>query len=306
MPVIIPDRLPAAAVLKQENIFTMTRDRAMHQDIRPLRIGIVNLMPTKEVTETQLLRVLGNSPLQIEIVLIQLDTHTPKTTSAAHLERFYKSFSEVRHENFDGIVITGAPVEVYEYEKVTYWDELCEILDWSKHHGFGVFHICWGAQAALYRNYGIEKKTLPKKCFGVFEHEKLVEHSRLLRGFDDFFWIPQSRHTEITLEDVQKVDCLKVLAYSKESGVGLIISKDGKEVYATGHSEYDVMTLANEYFRDLNKGLTLDKPANYFRDNDDRKEPIVRWRGHGHLLFSNWLNYYVYQETPFDLCEVDL
>ncbi len=301
MPVIIPNHLPAASVLASENIFTMTQSRAHHQDIRPLRIGILNLMPTKEVTETQLLRVLGNTPLQTEIVLIQLDYHQSKNTSSDYLQKFYVPFSQVKDQNFDGLIITGAPIENLEFEAVTYWDQLSEIFDWSTHHGFAVFHICWGAQAGLYKKYNIKKYPLAQKCFGVFEHKALVQNAKLLRGFDDAFWIPQSRHTEIRLEDVLAVDALEVLAYSEESGVGIIVSKDGREVYATGHSEYDAMTLASEYFRDVNKGLAIEKPKHYFPQDDAEQGPIVKWRSHGNLLFSNWLNYYVYQETPFNL-----
>lgn len=299
MPIIIPNDLPAAATLASENIFTMTEFRAVHQDIRPLRIGILNLMPTKETTETQLLRVLGNSPLQTEIVLIQLDGHIPQNTSKAYLERFYLPFSAVKDQKFDGLIITGAPVENMPFESVTYWHELEEILDWSRHHGFATFHICWGAQAALFKHYGIKKHALPKKCFGVYEHRSTARNIKLLRGFDDYFQIPQSRHTEILKEDVEIIDALEIVAYSEASGIGLIVSKDGREVYATGHAEYDAWTLASEYFRDLDKGLEIEVPENYFINDDPSQEILNKWRSHAHLLFTNWLNYYVYQETPY-------
>lgn len=301
MPIIIPNDLPAAQTLASENIFTMTEFRAIHQDIRPLKIGILNLMPTKEATETQLLRVLGNTPLQTEIVLIQVENHVSQNTSTDYLSRFYVPFSQIKDETFDGLIITGAPVETLAFEDVDYWSELEEILEWSRHHGFATFHICWGAQAALYKHYGVRKKPLDQKCFGVYTHQIVEKNVKLLRGFDDTFSIPQSRHTEIYLEDVQKVEALTICAVSKESGVGLIVSKDGREVYATGHSEYDALTLATEYFRDVKKGLPIDVPAHYFEDDNAEKAPIVTWRAHAHLLFSNWLNYYVYQETPYDL-----
>lgn len=299
MPIIIPNDLPAAATLASENIFTMTEFRAVHQDIRPLRIGILNLMPTKETTETQLLRVLGNSPLQTEIVLIQLDGHIPQNTSKAYLERFYLPFSAVKDQKFDGLIITGAPVENMPFESVTYWNELEDLLDWSRQHGFATFHICWGAQAALFKHYGIKKHALPKKCFGVYEHRQNAKNIKLLRGFDDIFHIPQSRHTEILRCDVEAVDALEIVAYSEDSGIGLIVSKDGREVYATGHSEYDAWTLASEYFRDLDKGMDIEVPKNYFKNDDPSQEILNRWRSHAHLLFTNWLNYYVYQETPY-------
>lgn len=304
MPIIIPNDLPAASTLASENIFTMTEFRAVHQDIRPLRIGILNLMPTKETTETQLLRVLGNSPLQTEIVLIQLDGHIPQNTSKAYLERFYLPFSAVKDQKFDGLIITGAPVENMPFESVTYWRELEDILEWSRHHGFATFHICWGAQAALFKHYGIQKRTLSQKCFGVFEHRATAKNIKLLRGFDDVFHIPQSRHTEILKSDVEKVEALQIVAYSETSGIGLIVSKNGREVYATGHSEYDAWTLASEYFRDLDKGLEIDVPVNYFKNDDPSQEILMKWRSHAHLLFSNWLNYYVYQETPYEIGEI--
>ncbi|MDN5351419.1 MAG: homoserine O-succinyltransferase/O-acetyltransferase [Clostridiales bacterium] len=301
MPIIIPNDLPAAAVLASENIFTMTEFRAAHQDIRPLRIGIVNLMPTKVVTETQLMRLLGNTPIQMEIVLIQLETHESKNTPHEYLDKFYVPFSKVENDNFDGLIITGAPVENMAFEEVSYWKELEHILAWSRAHGFATFHICWGAQAALYKHYGIPKHALPEKRFGVFKHRAWVKNHKLLKGFDDAFYIPNSRHTEVRLEDVLKISELEVVAVSEESGVGLIVSRDGREVYAMGHSEYDPLTLAAEYFRDVQRGVAIDKPKHYFPNDDVTQAPLVNWRGHAYLLFQNWLNYYVYQETPYDL-----
>lgn len=301
MPVIIPNDLPAAGVLASENIFTMTEIRAAHQDIRPLRIAILNLMPTKETTETQLLRVLGNTPLQTEVTLVRVESHEAKNTASEYLDRFYVPFSEIEHQKFDGIIITGAPVENLAFEAVGYWPELVRILDWCKHHGFCTFHICWGAQAGLYHHYGIQKLGLEDKCFGVFANQATVKNCPLLRGFDDEFYIPHSRHTTVLREDIERVPELDIVAESDVAGVSLVVSKDGRQVFATGHSEYDPLTLAAEYFRDLGKGLPIEVPANYFPDNDPSQPPIVRWRSHGHLLFSNWLNYYVYQETPYDL-----
>ncbi len=306
MPVIIPNDLPAAGILASENIFTMTEARAAHQDIRPLRIAILNLMPTKETTETQLLRVLGNTPLQTEVVLVRLESHDPKNTASEYLDRFYVPFSEIEHQKFDGIIITGAPVEALPFEEVGYWPELVRILDWCRHHGFCTLHICWGAQAALYHHYDIQKLGLADKCFGVFPNRATVKNCSLLRGFDDEFHIPHSRHTTVLREDIQQVSQLEIVAESDEAGVSLIVSKDGREIFATGHSEYDPLTLAAEYFRDVDKGLSIAVPANYFPDDDPQKAPLVRWRSHAHLLFSNWLNYYVYQETPFDLDSSEL
>lgn len=301
MPVIIPNDLPAAGVLASENIFTMTEARAAHQDIRPLRIAILNLMPTKETTETQLLRVLGNTPLQTEVVLVRLESHEARNTASEYLDRFYVPFSEIEDQKFDGIIITGAPVENLPFEAVDYWPELVRILDWCKHHGFCTLHICWGAQAALYHHYGIEKLGLEDKCFGVFSNRAAVQNCPLLRGFDDEFQIPHSRHTTVLREDILRIPDLEIVAESDEAGVSLVVSKDGRQVFATGHSEYDPLTLAAEYFRDVAKGLPIAVPANYFPDDDPEKPPLVRWRSHAHLLFSNWLNYYVYQETPYDL-----
>ncbi|SCZ77730.1 homoserine O-acetyltransferase MetA [Acidaminobacter hydrogenoformans] len=305
MPVIIPNDLPAASTLAAENIFTMTEFRATHQDIRPLRIAILNLMPTRETTETQLLRVLGNSPIQTEVVLVRLDTHEYRNTSSEYLDRFYVSFSEIEHQKFDGLIITGAPVENLAFEEVNYWPELAKILDWSRHHGFATLHICWGAQAALYQHYGIPKLPLPEKCFGVFEHKAVVQNCKLMRGFDDVFYIPQSRHTTVSEADVKRVEDLEIVAVSEESGIGLIVSKNGREIYATGHLEYDPETLALEYFRDADKGMDIKPPAHYFPGDDPSKPPVVRWRSHAHLFFSNWLNYFVYQETPYNLDEIE-
>ena len=301
MPIIIPNDLPAAAVLASENIFTMTEFRAAHQDIRPLRIGIVNLMPTKEITEAQLMRLIGNTPIQIEIVLIQMETHESKNTPNEYLDKFYVPFSKVENQNFDGLMITGAPVENLPFEEVNYWSELAHILEWSREHGFATFHICWGAQAALYKHYGIQKHPLKEKCFGVFKHRAWVKNHKLLKGFDDTFYIPNSRHTEVRLEEVLKISELEVVAVSEESGVGLIVSRDGREIYAMGHSEYDPLTLAAEYFRDVQRGVEISKPKHYFLNDDVTQAPMVNWRGHAHLLFQNWMNYYVYQETPYDL-----
>lgn len=306
MPVIIPNDLPAAGVLASENIFTMTAFRAAHQDIRPLRIAILNLMPTKETTETQLLRVLGNSPLQTEVVLVRMESHAAKNTASEYLDRFYVPFSAIENQKFDGIIITGAPVENMPFEEVGYWSELTRILDWCRHHGYCTFHICWGAQAGLYHHYGIEKHALDAKCFGVFPHRAVVRNCPLLQGFDDEFWIPHSRHTAVRREDIAAVADLQIVAESPEAGVALIVSRDGRQVYATGHSEYDTLTLASEYFRDVAKGLPIRPPAHYFADDDPKQHPVVRWRSHGHLLFTNWLNYYVYQETPFDLDNSEL
>ncbi len=306
MPVIIPNDLPAAETLAAENIFTMTEVRAAHQDIRPLRIAILNLMPTKEVTETQLLRVLGNSPLQTEVVLVKLESYEPKNTSTDYLDRFYVPFSEIEHQKFDGIIITGAPVENLPFEEVRYWPELKRILDWCEHHGFCTFHICWGAQAGLYHHYGIQKLELEDKCFGVFPTRVALKTCPLVRGFDDVFYIPHSRHTTVHREDILLVPNLEIVAESEEAGVALVVSKDGRQVFATGHSEYDPLTLATEYFRDRDKGLPIAIPENYFPEDNPAEAPLVRWRGHAHLLFANWLNYYVYQETPYDLASAAL
>jgi len=304
VPINIPNDLPAVKILQDENIFVMQKERAEHQDVRPLRIAILNLMPEKIKTETQLLRLLSNSPIQVEVTLLHPETHISRNTASDHLEAFYKYFSEIRDQKFDGMIITGAPVEQFEFEAVDYWPELVEIMDWTTKNVFSTLHICWGAQAGLYHHFGIPKYSLPKKMFGVFPHQIAKQHTRLLRGFDDEFLIPQSRHTEVRRKDIEKVDDLEILAESKKSGIYLAASKDGRRIFATGHLEYDWHTLKDEYERDLAKDLPIEIPANYYPNDDPSKRPIVRWRGHAHLLFSNWLNYYVYQETPFDLKEI--
>ncbi|MCL2030772.1 MAG: homoserine O-succinyltransferase [Oscillospiraceae bacterium] len=301
MPIKIPDALPARHVLESENIFVMTQTRAAGQDIRPLRLMILNLMPTKITTETQLLRCLSNTPLQIEVELMQTRTHKPKNTPQEHLVSFYTTFDQVRHNKYDGLIITGAPVETLEFEEVNYWTELCEIMAWSETNVYSTFHICWGAQAGLYYHYGVKKYPLPKKMFGVFRHDRLIRHCPLIRGFDDRFWAPHSRCTENRLDDLLAVEGLQVLAASKEAGFYLAMSEGGRKVFASGHLEYDAETLSGEYFRDLSKGIGIAIPENYFPENDPARTPAKTWRSHAHLLYSNWLNYYVYQATPYDL-----
>ena len=304
MPIQIPNDLPAASTLLQENIFVMTQQRAESQQIRPLEIVLLNLMPTKIATETQLSRLLGNTPLQVHLELMHMSSHKSKNVSQEHLLTFYKSFDELKHRKFDGMVITGAPVEQMDFEDVDYWQELCQIMEWSKTNVHSTFHICWGAQAGLYYHYGVPKYPLEKKLFGVFKHEADYKRAILLRGFDDVFWAPHSRHTTISREDVEKVPGLKILASSKEAGVYAVMSKGGRQIFVTGHSEYDPETLNNEYVRDKNQGLEIAVPENYFPDDDDTKPPIVRWRSHANLLFSNWLNYFVYQTTPYDIMTI--
>ena len=304
MPIRIPNDLPAAETLMQENIFVMDQNRALRQDIRPLEIVLLNLMPTKITTETQLSRVLGNTPLQVNLELMHTTTHVSKNTPQEHLLSFYKSFDELKHRKFDGMVITGAPVEMMDFEEVDYWPELCEIMEWSKHNVHSTFHICWGAQAGLYYHYGVNKKVLPEKMFGVFEHTADYKRSILLRGFDDIFWVPHSRHTTVEREDIEKVPELKILASSEEAGVYAVATKGGRQIFVTGHSEYDPETLEKEYLRDKNQGLPIDVPKNYYPGDDDTKSPLVRWRGHANLLFSNWLNYFVYQTTPYDIMAI--
>ncbi len=305
MPIKIPNSLPAFETLQKENIFIMSEDRAMHQDIRPLRIAIMNLMPTKIVTETQILRLLGNSPLQVDIQLLHPRSYTSRNTPEEHLNSFYKTFDEVRNQRFDGLIITGAPVEQMPFEEVTYWDELTEVMEWSKTNVFSTYHICWGAQAGLYYHYGIPKYLLDKKLFGVFPHYVTEKYVKLFRGFDDVFYVPQSRHTEVKKEDIEKVEDLVILSESEEAGVYVAASRDGRQIFVTGHSEYDPLSLYSEYIRDVDKGMEMALPKNYFRNNDPKKEPVVTWRGHANLLYGNWLNYYVYQETPFNLDEPD-
>ena len=304
MPIRIPNDLPAAETLQQENIFVMPQNRALTQDIRPLEIVLLNLMPTKITTETQLSRLLGNTPLQVNLTLMHTTTHQSKNTSQDHMLSFYKSFDELKDRKFDGMVITGAPVEKMAFEDVDYWPELCQIMEWSKTHVHSTFHICWGAQAGLYYHYGVDKVALPEKMFGVFPHTADYKRSILLRGFDDQFWVPHSRHTTVLREDIEKVPELKILASSEESGVYAIATKGGKQIFITGHSEYDPRTLESEYLRDKNLGLPIAVPQNYYPDDDDTKDPIVRWRGHANLLFSNWLNYFVYQTTPYDIMSI--
>jgi homoserine O-succinyltransferase len=301
MPVKIPDSLPARSILEAENVFLMEERRALHQDIRPLRIAILNLMPTKVATETQLLRLLGNSPLQVEVTLLHMASHDSKNTPSEHLLEHYVSFAEVKDQAFDGLIVTGAPVEQLPFEAVDYWPELAELLDWARTHVFSSFFICWGAQAALHRYYGIPKHDLPRKMFGVFPHQLKVRHERIIQGFDDVFFAPHSRHTETRREDVLAQPALVLLAESEEAGVYLVQSADRRQVFVTGHSEYDPGTLQGEYTRDRDKGLPIGVPRNYFPGDDPSQAPLVRWRGHSHLLFSNWLNYFVYQETPFEL-----
>ena len=305
MPIKIPANLPATEVLNRENIFVMDELKALYQDIRPLRIAILNLMPTKIDTETQLLRLLGNSPLQVEVTLLHPKSYHSKNTPISHIKTFYKTFDEICHEKFDGLIITGAPVEHMAFEDVDYWKELTAIMKWSRHNVFSTYHICWGAQAGLYYHYGIPKHPLKQKMFGVFPHKKSKENVKFLRGFDDVFYVPQSRHTETRREDILKCPELELLSESEESGVYIVASKDGRQIFVTGHSEYDKDTLAKEYFRDRDKGLDIAVPANYFQDDDPAKEPVVRWKGHANLLYVNWLNYYVYQETPYDLKDID-
>lgn len=301
MPIKVPDNLPAKEILNKENIFIMEESRAFHQDIRPLKIIVLNLMPKKIETEVQLLRLLSNTPLQLDIKFMHMESHISKNTSMDYLSTFYNVFSDLKNERFDGMIITGAPIEKIEYEEVTYWKELSDIMEWTKTNVTSTLHICWGAQAGLYYHYGIKKYLLPKKMFGVFEHTKVYKHCDLLRGFDDVFYAPHSRHTGIKKEDIEKTEGLELLSESNESGVYIAASKDGKQIFVTGHSEYDSNTLKNEYLRDKEKGLDIEMPKNYFKDNDINKEPIIKWKSHSSLLFSNWLNYYVYQMTPYDL-----
>ena len=301
MPINLPDNLPAVETLEAENIFVMSTDRAVHQQIRPLEIAVLNLMPTKIATETQLARLLGNTPLQVNLTLLNTKSHTPTHISATHLEHFYKTFDDVKDRNFDGLIITGAPVETIPFEEVDYWDELCAVMDWSVTHTQSTMHICWGAQAGLYYHYGIPKVPLEEKLFGVFPHYVSHRHSILFRGFDDTFMVPHSRHTGIRREDVQKVKELKILAESDIAGVYAISTDQGRQLFITGHSEYDPDTLEKEYLRDKNAGLPIHVPENYYPYDDDTKAPRCTWRSSANMLFSNWLNYFVYQITPFEL-----
>ena len=305
MPIKIPDLLPATQTLLEENIFVMTETRAVTQDIRPLKVLMLNLMPQKITTETQIARLIGNTPLQVELELLQTATHKSTHTSQEHMLAFYKTFDEVRDKKYDGLIITGAPVEQMDFEEVDYWEELCEIMEWSKTHVTSTFHICWGAQAGLYYHYGVKKYPLDKKLFGVFEHKLDHKQSILFRGFDDTFVVPHSRHTTCKREDIEAVPELKILASSEEAGVFVAATNRGRQIFVTGHSEYDADTLRNEYMRDKNAGLPIDVPKNYFPNDDDTKEPIVRWRSCANLLYSNWLNYFVYQSTPYNIEEIE-
>lgn len=304
MPIKIPNDLPATQTLYDENIFVITETRAITQDIRPLQIAILNLMPTKIDTETQLARLLGNSPLQVEIEFLHTATHKSKNISTDHLFRFYKTFDEIKDRKFDGMIITGAPVENLPFEEVEYWDELCEIMDWTKTNVTSTFHICWGAQAGLYHHYGIQKQSLDKKLFGVYPHHADYKQSILFRGFDDVFMVPHSRHTTIRREDIEAISELRILASSEEAGVYAVGTKQGRQIFITGHSEYDAQTLNKEYIRDKEAGKPISIPKNYFPDDDETKEPVVSWRSHANLLYSNWLNYFVYQTTPYDISSI--
>ena len=301
MPIKIPNNLPAAEVLHQENIFIMPEDRAVSQDIRPLQILLLNLMPKKIQTETQLSRLLGNTPLQIELELITTRTHQSTNTPAEHLQAFYKTFEDVKHRTFDGMIITGAPVENMPFEEVDYWQELCEIMEWTKTNVHSTFHICWGAQAGLYYHYGIQKQPLPEKMFGIFPHTVEYRNSMLFRGFDDLFYVPHSRHTTVNREDIEAVPDLRILSSSEEAGVYAVFTRGGKQIFIMGHSEYDADTLNQEYVRDINAGKPIKIPKKYFPGDDPSQPPRVIWRAHANLLYSNWLNYFVYQTTPFDI-----
>ena len=304
MPLKIPQDLPAAKTLQEENIFVMHTERAVTQDIRPLRILVLNLMPTKIATETQLARLLGNTPLQIELELLMTDSHKASHVSEEHMITFYKTFDHVKDQFFDGMIITGAPVEQIPFEEVDYWKELCEIMEWSKFHVYSTFHICWGAQAALYYHYGIKKADLPEKLFGVYPHRVTHKGSILFRGFDDVFYVPHSRHTTVLKEDILKVPALKILAESDQAGVYAISTDKGRQIFITGHSEYDPRTLELEYLRDKNAGLPIHPPRNYYPNDDDTKDPVCSWRSSANLLYSNWLNYFVYQATPYDVMTI--
>ena len=304
MPIKLPNELPAVGVLENENIFVMTETRAITQDIRPLKILILNLMPTKVDTETQLSRVLGNTPLQVEIELIHTKTHKSKNVSEEHLLSFYKVFDDVKDRYFDGMIITGAPVEQMPFEEVSYWDELTEILEWTKTHVQSTFHICWAAQAGLYYHYGINKQPLPEKYSGVYPHVVEYKRSILFRGFDDVFYVPQSRNTTVLREDIERVDALRILSSSPMTGVYAVATKGGRQVFITGHSEYDGDTLEKEYLRDKRAGLNPKVPYNYYPNDDDTKPPLITWRAHATLLYTNWLNYFVYQTTPYDIAKI--
>lgn len=304
MPLRLPDKLPAIDFLKDENIFVLGNERANSQDIRPLRIAILNLMPLKITTETDLVRLLSNTPLQLDVHLMKVKAHTSKNTPVEHMQAFYRDFEEMRHEKFDGMIITGAPVEHLDYSEVNYWQEITEIFDWARTHVTSVMYICWAAQAGLFYHYGVPKYPLPKKMFGIFP--QIPSNSRLpiFRGFDDVFYMPHSRHTEIRREDILRVPELSIIAESEQSGVSMVMARNGREIFVTGHSEYSPNTLDTEYRRDLAKGLPIEMPVNYYRNDDPDQGPLVTWRGHGNLLFTNWLNYYVYQETPYNIEDI--
>ena len=301
MPIKIQNDLPAREILERENIFVMDENRAMHQDIRPLQIAILNIMPVKQDTELQLLRALSNTPLQVDVTFLNVKNHISKNTPADHLNKFYCTIDDVRNRKFDGMIITGAPVEDITFEEVDYWDEMCDIMDWAENHVTSTLHICWGAQAGLYHYYGIDKQKLPQKLFGIYEHKVANRKIPLVRGFDDVFLAPHSRHTESPREAIHACPELTVLAESDAAGVFLAIAEDGKKIFVNGHPEYDRYTLQNEYFRDLNKGLPIQVPYNYYPDDDPKQKPLLQWRSHSNNLYSNWLNYYVYQTTPYEL-----
>jgi homoserine O-succinyltransferase len=305
MPIKTQNELPAKEILEQENIFVMDENRAIHQDIRPLNIAILNLMPLKEDTELQILRSLSNTPLQVNVTFLATSSHESTHTSMSHLNKFYQSFSDVESENFDGLIITGAPVEQMEYEDVDYWPEVCRIMEWSKTHVTSTLHLCWGAQAGLYYHYGIQKYPLPKKMFGVYPHRVKNRKVPLVRGFDDYFYAPHSRHTEVRKEDIESNPELTILAESEEAGVFLIIAKDGGQIFVMGHPEYDRLTLDKEYKRDKGKGLPIELPVNYYPNDDATQKPLLQWRSHGNILYSNWINYYVYQNTPYEFINMD-
>ena len=304
MPLNIPDKLPAIKILQEENIFVMDESRASHQDIRPLKIIILNLMPLKITTETDLLRLLSNSPLQIQIDFMKIKGHTPKNTPSSHMSAFYRNFDELKNQKYDGMIITGAPVEQLPFEEVTYWDEMKHILDWAEHHVTSTLFICWAAQAGLYHYYGVPKYPLPEKKFGVFKHTHIDENLPIFRGFDDVFYVPHSRHTEVKASDIEKVDQLQIISSSDDAGVTIVKAKNGRQLFITGHAEYSRHTLDGEYHRDLKKKLPITIPVNYYPDNDPRQKPIMSWQSTANLFFSNWLNYYVYQETPYNLEEI--
>lgn len=304
MPLRLPDRLPAIELLKQENIFVMDTSRASTQDIRPLRIAILNLMPIKITTETDLIRLLSNTPLQVEVDFMKIKSHTSKNTPIEHMQAFYRDFDEMKKLKYDGLIVTGAPLEQMEYNEVKYWDELTEVFNWAHRNVTSTMFICWAAQAGLYHFYGVPKHATDKKVFGVFEHHVLEPMLPIFRGFDDTFYVPHSRHSEVRREDIEKVEGLNIVSESEDAGVHMVIARGGREIFITGHSEYSPYTLDQEYKRDLGKGLPIDMPKNYYRDDDPKKGPLVRWRAHANLLFSNWLNYYVYQETPYNIDEI--